>query len=330
MRKLLLKCLHPVLIEIYRHIGRKRIIRRVKRLKNMSMKQKKTYLNSLHKTRVGFDIDWSNPHSFTEKIQVEKLKVNPLKTELTDKYLVRRWVEKTLGTDEYLIPLLGVWDSFDEIDFTKLPQKFVLKTNHGSGTNLVVHDKRKMSIIAARLMFNDWMLMDYGYVSGLEMHYSGINRKIICEKYIENKGGDLYDYKFICFHGNPYYVWVDTDRFTNHTRYTYDMNWNLQEWQFGYPVNKKGVQKPDNFNQMVEIVKVLCKDFEQVRVDLYNVNGRIYFGEMTFTSGSGLEKIDKKANIMLGYLWGGVISNKSNFESYEYLSPNKSSIMQAA
>ena len=332
MRKIIKKVMSPALVEAYRHFGRKKIMHETERLKCLTYEEKQAYLNSLHKVSVGFDIDWENPLSYTEKAQLEKLNgVDSLKTMLTDKYLVREWVKNQLGTEEYLIPLLGVWDRFSDIDFDSLPTRFVLKTNHGSGTNLIIHDKNKLNKLAAKMMFNDWMQMDYGYVSGLELHYSGIQRKIICEKYIENKGGDLYDYKFICFHGKPYYVWVDTDRFTNHTRYTYDMNWHLQDWQFGYPINKEGIEKPENFDQMVDIVKILCKGFEHVRVDLYNVNGKIYFGEMTFTSGSGLEPIDKDANIMLGSLWGGVIfKNQNCSKSYEYHCANQSSIMQAA
>ena len=138
-----------------------------------------------------------------------------------------------------------------------------------------------------------------------EMHYKDISPKIIAEEFIDSRGSDLVDYKFLCFDGVPYYCWVDMDRFTNHTRNVYDLKWNIQAWNQRSYGNFKGVvDKPRNFDIMIEIVKKLSRGFSHVRVDLYNVDGKIYFGEMTFTNGSGFEEISPiEADLMLGDLW---------------------------
>ena len=130
-------------------------------------------------------------------------------------------------------------------------------------------------------------------------------KKIICEKYIADKNNQLNDYKFLCFNGKPYYCWVDIDRMTEHKRNVYDINWNLQKWnQFNYSNSKKKLEKPKNYDKMINIAAKLSKDFPHVRVDLYNVDGKIYFGEMTFTNGKGYETINpEKYDKQLGDLW---------------------------
>ena len=155
-----------------------------------------------------------------------------------------------------------------------------------------------------RRMFKDWLSTDFGYKS-LELHYSGITPKILAEEYIETEYGELQDYKFLCFGGKPYYCWVDMGRYSNHTRNVYDLNWELQPWnQEAYAHYEKPIPRPENFEKMIEIATILAQSFSHVRVDLYNVNGKVYFGEMTFTNGGGYDRIlpveyDKK----LGELW---------------------------
>lgn len=263
------------------------------------------YLEWLYKRKIGRRVNWSSPKAYTEKIQWAKLHDNtPIKTTLSDKYLVREWVSEKIG-DQYLIPLLGVWDKYSEIDFNQLPDRFVLKTNHGSGTVIVVRDKAAIDHKRNSSLFNDWMHTDYAYVFGLEMQYTNIKRKIIAEQYLDSKEKELQDYKFLCFDGKPYYCWVDLDRFSNHTRNIYDLNWELQPWnQYTYGNCKKDIPKPKNFDKMVEIASVLCQGFSHVRVDLYNIEGKIYFGEMTFTNGSGYECIvPDEYDFKLGELW---------------------------
>jgi hypothetical protein len=239
-------------------------------------------------------LNLENPKTFNEKIQWLKLyDSTPLKTKLADKYLVREWIKEKIG-EEYLIPLLGVWDKFEEIDFDSLPEQFVLKCNHGSGYNIIVKDKSKLNLEDAKRRINKWMTEDYAFKTGFELHYSDIPRKIIAEKYLENAGGDLQDYKFLCFDGEPKYVWVDKDRYTEHKRNLYDLEWNLLTNKIGKFKNFPSCEEPKNYNKMLEFAKLLSKNFPVVRVDFYEHDNKLYFGEMTFTTSSGTERIEPK------------------------------------
>lgn len=262
-------------------------------------------LAKIYKKKMGEELDWSNLKTYNEKMQWAKLyDKDPQKSRLSDKYMVREWVSEKIGED-YLIPLLGVWDSFEDIDFEELPDRFVLKTNNGSGTNVIVSDINLLNKTEVRKKFDKWMKINFAFMGGFEMHYKEIAPKIIAEEYIEDTEGDLKDYKFLCFDGVVRYCWVDAERFTDHRRNVYNMEWELQEWnQHSYKNIDFTIDKPDNFDLMVEIAERLCKGFPHVRVDLYNVNGKIYFGEMTFTNGSGFERIQPHPyNLMLGDLW---------------------------
>lgn len=304
MIKQKLKKFFPKLYEWYLHLQRRQCIAKIEKRKRLDKNEYKNEISKQYKKRIGHEINWNKLETYTEKMQWAKLyDDDPRKSELTDKYEVRKWVAKEIG-EEYLIKLLGVWNSFDEIDFSKLPNKFVLKTNHGSGTNVIVKDKKLLDFKNIKQKFNDWLETDYGYKS-LELHYSKISPKIIAEEYVETELGELQDYKFLCFDGIPYFCWVDMGRYTNHTRNVYNMNWELQPWnQETYAHYEKEIDRPKNFEKMVEIVKKLSKDFGHVRVDLYNVDGKIYFGEMTFTNGGGFDRIiPEKYDKMLGDLW---------------------------
>lgn len=270
------------------------------------------YLAKYYKNATGQKLDWDNLQTYNEKMQWAKLyEKDPMKTTLSDKYKVREWVEDKIG-NEYLIPLLGVWDNFIEINFSNLPNQFVLKTNHASGTNLIVENKNDLDMEEAKVFFDEALNKKQTFSFGFQLHYEGIEPKIIAEKLIQDSNGELNDYKFLCFDGKVYYCWVDVDRNTDHKRNVYDLNWNLQDWnQHTYPNTNKELPKPKNFDQMIEIAKKLCQGFSQVRVDLYNVDGQIYFGEMTFTNGSGFELIHPhSANLELGKLWKLPIDNK--------------------
>ena len=244
------------------------------------------------KNTMGGVLDLKNPKSYSEKIQWLKLFDNDkLRTQLTDKVLVREWIKDKIG-EKYLIPIYGVYDSFDEIDFDKLPNQFVIKTNHSSGWNIIVKDKKIFDKKKAKRKIERWLKRDYGLWSEFEIHYSPIVPKIIIEKYVVDSAGELNDYKFLCFDSECKYFWMDFDRTSNHKRNVYDLNWNLQPWnQFTYGNYEGIVEKPKNLDKMIEIAQILCRGFKHVRVDLYNVDGNIYFGEMTFTNGSGFEGI---------------------------------------
>lgn len=274
-------------------------------LKNLSSDKYESFLKKEYKERTGEDLDIENPRTYTEKMQYAKLYLNsPLKTKLTDKYLVRDWVKEKIGSD-YLIPLLGVWDNFSDIDFNELPKKFVLKTNHSSGWNLVVNDKENLDYQKAKRNFDRWMSKNFAYNKDLQLHYKDIEPKILAEEFIQDSTGDLKDYKFMCFNGKPYYCWVDMGKNKKQYRNMYDMEWNLQPWNVNVFENFPDlIPEPENYGKMVELAEILAQGFSHVRVDLYNVDGEIYFGEMTFTSSGGYTLMyPKKYNRVLGDLW---------------------------
>ena len=261
--------------------------------KNLDPEKYPQELTHWYQSITGKSLDLKNPRTFDEKIQWMKLyDSTPLKTQLADKYLVRDYVAEKIG-DEYLIPLLGVWNSFDEIDFDCLPNQFVLKANHGSGWNIIVQDKSKFDKKNAKKKFNKWMDTNYAYKAGLEMHYMTIPPRVIAEEYVENNGGNLFDYKVHCFDGKAAYIQYIGDRATHTTREGwFDREWNLQSFTDGcYPKYETEVSKPPNLNELLSLSETLASPFSYVRVDFYVLNdGTFKFGEMTFTPASGIHK----------------------------------------
>ena len=234
------------------------------------------------------ELDLDNPKTYNEKIQWMKLyDSTPLKTRLADKYLVRDWVKKKIG-EEYLIPLLGVWESFDEIDFDKLPNQFVLKANHGCGWNIIVKDKSTFDKEEARKQFDVWMHTNFAFKWGLELLYMNIPPKIIAEEYLENNDDDLYDYKVFCFDGKAESVMFLSNRQQELRMSFYDLQWNKLPFVYSHPQNLDEVPKPKNLELMINLAEKLAEGFPHVRTDFYVLNdGSIKFGEMTFTSASG-------------------------------------------
>lgn len=232
-------------------------------------------------------LDLKHPKTYNEKIQWIKLfENNPEKTRLSDKYLVREFVKEQIG-DKYLIPLLGVWNSFDEIDFSKLPKKFVLKANHGCGYNFIVTNKEELDLKEAKQKFDNWMTTNFAYVN-FELHYKDIKPLIIAEEYIENANDDLYDYKVWCFHGEPKYIMYLANRKKGLQMVFYDTEWKRMPFTYSVDIYEGEVPKPDNLEELLEISRKLSANFNHVRVDFYRLNdGRYKFGEMTFTSAAG-------------------------------------------
>ncbi len=241
------------------------------------------------KERTGKTLNLDNPQTFNEKIQWLKLyDSTPLKTRLADKYLVRDWVKEKIG-EQYLIPLLGVYDSFDEIDFDKLPDRFVMKCNHGSGYNIIVPDKSKLDLADAKQKVDTWMKENFAFKTGFELHYRDMQPKIVIEEYIQEIGDALYDYRFFCSNGKVIQIWLDLYSGTPyHQRKIYDKNWNELDVIVKWPRLEKEIEKPKNLEKMLQLSETLSKSFALVRVDFYDVNNHIYFGEMTFTSMSGI------------------------------------------
>jgi len=283
-----LQSLSPNLLSFLRRMRLQYLTWRRSRLKE---EQYPRALKRLYFHTVGQPLDLENPKTFGEKIQWLKLyDCTPLKTELADKYKVRKWVAEKIG-DKYLIPLLGKWENANDIDFDALPDQFVLKANHGSAWNILVRDKRDLNTAKARKKLNGWLKQTRAFLT-FELHYKDIPPLVIAEKYIENIDGDIHDYKFLCFDGEPKFCWVDTGRYTGHKRTIFDLDFTPQPFTFGtYPEVDMPFPKPENFDEMVLSAKRLCEDFKHVRVDFYNINGKIYFGEMTFHSAGGMKPI---------------------------------------
>lgn len=241
--------------------------------------------------RTGEILNLENPITYNEKIQWLKLyDSTPLKSRLADKFLVREWIKEQIG-EKYLIPLLGVWNHFNEINFDELPNQFVLKCNHACGWNMIVKNKQTFNQQHANYMFTKWLSTNFAYLNGFELHYKPILPKIIAEEYIENLDGQIFDYRFYTFHGKVAFVWVDLNSGTpKHTRNIYDINWNLSELKVSYPNIPFPISKPKNYDLMLSLATKLSQSFIHARVDFYDLDDRVYFGEITFTPQSGAGK----------------------------------------
>lgn len=232
-----------------------------------------------------------NPKRFTEWIQWYKIHYrNPEMLRCVDKFEVRGYVEEK-GYGEYLNDLYQICGKGEEIDFDHLPNQFVIKTTSGgNGDNvIVVHNKKELNIIETIIKVNSWLRKDYSDTSR-EWAYSAAanNPRIIIEKYLENESGSLDDYKFYCFHGKFRYLSIDKDRYGNHTRAYFDEQGKfLSKVTGNYNPVKEPPKLPDNFTQMINLAEQFAIDFPFVRVDLYNVKGQIFFGELTFYPASG-------------------------------------------
>lgn len=251
------------------------------------------YLKIKYNLMIGNRLNLKNPKTFNEKLQWLKLyDHNPLYTQLVDKYGVRKYISNAIG-EEYLIPLLDVYNNADEINFDKLPNEFVLKCTHDSGGVVICKDKSNLDVAKAKDKINKSLKRNYYY--GLrEWPYKNVKPRIICEKYmVDESGTELKDYKFFCFSGEPKIIQVDYNRFVGHKRNLYDIDWNYIPASIQYPTDPKvKIKKPDKLETMLELVRALAKDYPHVRVDFYSVNDRIYFGEMTFYHEAGFGKFN--------------------------------------
>lgn len=251
--------------------------------------------------RMGVWPNLKNPKTFNEKLQWLKLHDrNPLYTKLVDKYEVKKIVAEQIG-EEYTIPTLGVWNKFDDIDFGKLPNQFVLKCTHDSGGLVVVKDKSKFDINAARTTINNCLKMNY-YWSMREWPYKNVKPRIIAEKYMENKKEEcLTDYKFFCFNGTPQIMYISKDKAKEPTTDFFDMVYNHLNIRMRDPNSNVIPPKPKNFEKMKSIAKTLAKDKTHIRIDFYCVDDKIYLGELTFFHMSGFSHIyPKEWELILG------------------------------
>ena len=252
----------------------------------------KMYLKLKFTKVFGKKLNLNNPQTFNEKIQWLKLNDrDPLYHDMVDKYEVKKIVANMIG-DEYIIPTLGVWNSFDEIDFDSLPDQFVMKCNHDSASTIICKNKSNFDYSRAKQILANALRHDYYRFENRQWAYKGIKRKIIAEKLLfEESGEDLKDYKFFCFNGEVKFIQVDINRFSNHKRNIYDLDWNLQDFQIQYPNDKNFIiEKPGKLDEMISLAEKLSKGIVHVRVDFYYLNNKIFFGELTFYHGGGTER----------------------------------------
>ncbi len=249
------------------------------------------YLKRAYLKIMGEPLDLENPTSFNEKLQWLKLHDhNPEYTEMVDKYEVKKYVAEKIG-EKYVIPTYGVWDKFDDIDFDSLPDQFVLKCTHDSGGLVICSDKTKLNVDDARKKLDRCMQHNY-YLLGREWPYKNVKPRIIAEKYLVDESGyELKDYKVFNFDGVSRAIQVDFDRFSDHKRNLYDLDWNLIDGEIKYRSDpNKIILRPKCFGEMLDISKILSKGIPHVRTDFYCINEQLYFGEMTFYHGSGFEE----------------------------------------
>lgn len=234
--------------------------------------------------------DLKNPKSFNEKLQWLKLHdKHDEYTKMVDKIDAKQYVASKVG-EQYLIPTIGTWDSVDEIDWNALPKQFVIKATNDSGGVVVCKDKSHLDIEGAKRVLSDRGGHDY-YIVSKEYPYKNVPSRFIAEEYLEDESGfELKDYKFFCFNGEVKFLFVATGRQQNDTRFDfYDTNFHHLPVLNGHPNAEIWPVKPTNFEEMIEVAGKLSKGIPHVRVDLYNINGRIYFGELTFFHWSGFQ-----------------------------------------
>ena len=248
---------------------------------------KKAYLKLKYRVVFKKKLDLQNPQTYSEKLQWIKLYgYRPEHTTMVDKVLVKEYVRNIIG-DEYIIPTLAVWDSPDEIDFNSLPDRFALKCNHDSGRVVVCKDKASLD--------RDWALKEMRasfrhnyYLMGRETPYRYVRRKVFAEQFMQDeKTSDIRDYKFFCFNGVPKAMFIASERATDVKFDFFDMDFNQLALRQGYDNSPYKIDRPENFELMKELAAKLSKGIPHVRVDLYEINGKVYFGELTFFHFSG-------------------------------------------
>lgn len=279
----------------YKKIFKSRKIRHAI-LRGLSLVPDKTMLKWQYRIKHGRKLNIHDPKRFTEKLQWYKINYrNNVLHQCVDKYEVRKYVEGK-GLAETLVKLYGVFDSVDEIDVSQLPDKFVLKTTNGSGglNVLICRDKNGFDKLSVKDQVGDLREYKRGD-AGREWAYIGIKPKIIVEEHLENPDNPdagVNDYKFLCFNGHPQYVIVDANRYTDHKRNFYNIDWTYRDVSSDHENFGNIMDKPEGYENMVAVAAKLSEGFPFVRVDLYNVRGMTYFGELTFYPWSGYVQFD--------------------------------------
>ncbi len=252
---------------------------------------------------LGYIPNFKNPRTFNERlIHAKFYKPCENKNTLADKAEVRHFVRERVG-EKILNKVYLVSENPNDIRFDDLPNAFIVKTTHGSGGNIIVRNKNEMNEADVRAQIGEMLKCNFGHLTKEEW-YLQIRPRFVIEELLMGDNNDIpFDYKFFCFHGECKYVQVNADRFTNHRNSFYDMDWRFQNFAVGLSQGTP-ISRPSNFEEMKEVARVLAKGFDFVRVDLYSVQGRTRFGEMTFTPGAGYGRFQPAAaDFMLGSLW---------------------------
>ena len=257
----------------------------------------------LFKVMFGYTLDLNNPKTMNEYICATKISDKKLSFDIyTDKYEVRKYVERTIGKS-YLNDILGIFDSFDEINFDKLPNAFALKATHGSSYNIIVADKSRLDVVGAKRKFDRWLQENY-YLKDREKNYKNIKPRIMCDAFLSPLDGQLEEYKLFCFKGKVGFIQhnklIGGKRFSN----IFNTAWEILPVKYGYS-GFADDSKPENGDELITVAEKLAAPFEFVRVDLYDVDGKIVFSELTFHSGGGLipfspESYDREFGKLLG------------------------------
>lgn len=248
------------------------------------------YVRMCYRILMGKRLELDPPRTFNEKLQWLKLHDRrPEQTRWVDKYEVRKLIAATVGED-HLFPLLGVWDRVEDVDWAQLPDRFVLKCTHDSGGTIICRDKSRFDVCAARRKLAAGLKRNY-YWAGREWAYKDVRPRVIAEPLmVDESGTELKDYKFFCFDGEPRLIQVDFDRFSDHRRNLYDLEWRYQPFQILYPTDPgRPIPKPRHLEAALELVRRITPKVPFMRTDLYLIGERIYFGEFTLHHGGGAE-----------------------------------------
>ena len=256
----------------------------------------KTYIKLLYRAKMGKKINLDDPQTFNEKMQWLKLyDRRDIYTTMVDKYEAKKYVANIIG-EEHIIPTIAVYDKFDDIDFDSLPKQFVIKCTHDSGGLVICKDKNKLDLKAARKKINKCLKHNF-YYRGREWPYKNVKPRIIIEKFMSLGGKKgVIDYKFQMMNGKLKYCYVCTDRDKGHVKFThYDNNKNLMDLiQSGYENDPVKGKLPKTYNEMLKYAEILSKDTPSIRVDFYDIDGKIYFGELTFYDSAGFLEFEPR------------------------------------
>lgn len=265
-----------------------RIILKLAR-KNIIHISDKEYFKLMGKIKLNKTMDLDNPKTFNEKLQWIKLyDRKPEYTEMVDKYKVKEYVAKTIGA-EYIIPTIGIYDRVEDIDFETLPDKFVMKTTHDSGSIIICKDKNKLDKTLVKEKMNKSLKRNY-YSLYREWPYKNVKPRIIIENMIGKENEEIEDYKFFCFNGKVGIILVCSERSKRLKETWFDINWNLLELREGNHEIDDTIKKPINLELMIKLSEILSENIAFIRVDFYEVNGKVYFGELTFFPNAGYEE----------------------------------------